>query len=299
VEWLNYHHLLYFWMVAREGSVSRASKALLLAQPTISGQLRSLEESLGQKLFDRVGRNLVLTDVGRVVYRYADEIFGLGRELLDTVKGRPTGRPIQLTIGVADQVPKLIAHHLLEPVRRLPEPIRIVCHEDKPERLLARLALHELDIVFSDAPVGAATRVRAFSHLLGECATTFFATPRLATKLRRGFPRSLDGAPALLPTRNTTLRRSIDAWLEAAGVRPRIVGEFEDSALLKVFGGAGEGFFPAASVLEKEIVRQYGVRAVGSAETVRERFYALSVERKLKHPAVLAITAAARERLFA
>jgi LysR family transcriptional activator of nhaA len=298
MEWLNYHHLLYFWTVAREGSVSRASKVLLLAQPTVSGQLRSLEEALGQKLFERVGRSLVLTDVGRVVYRYADEIFGLGRELLDTVKGRGTGKALTLTIGIADQVPKLIAHRLLEPARRLAEPVALVCHEDKPERLLASLALHELDIVFSDAPAGNATRVRAFSHLLGDTAITFFAAPALAAKARRGFPKSLETLPVLLPTRNTTLRRSLDAYFEAAGVRPRVVGEFEDSALLKVFGGAGEGCFPAPTVIAKEVARQFGVRTVGEASGVSERFYALSVERKIKHPAVLAITKAARERLF-
>ena len=299
MEWLNYHHLLYFWTVAREGSVSRASKVLLLAQPTISGQLRSLEESLGQKLFERVGRNLVLTDVGRVVYRYADEIFGLGRELLDTVKGRGSGRPLELTIGIADQVPKLIAHRLLEPARRMGEPVTLVCHEDKPERLLASLALHELDIVFSDAPAGSATRVRAFSHLLGDTGITFFAVPSLATKARRGFPKSLESLPVLMPTRNTTLRRSLDGYFEAAGVRPHVVAEFEDSALLKVFGGAGEGCFPAPSVIAREIGRQFGVRPIAEAAGVSERFYALSVERKIKHPAVLAITEAARERLFA
>lgn len=299
MEWLNYHHLLYFWTVAREGSVTRASQVLLLAQPTISGQLKSLEESLDQKLFERVGRNLVLTDVGRVVYRYADEIFGLGRELLDTVKGRGSGRPLSLTVGIADQVPKLVAHRLLEPVRRLPEPVTLVCHEDKPERLLASLALHELDIVFSDAPAGSATRVRAFSHLLGETAISFFATPDLAKKARRGFPRSLASLPVLLPTRNTSLRRSLDGFFESAGVRPHVVAEFEDSALQKVFGAAGDGCFPAPSVIAKEICRQYGVRVVGEATGVSERFYALSVERKIKHPAVLAITEAARARLFA
>ncbi|CAG0972324.1 Transcriptional activator protein NhaR [Myxococcaceae bacterium] len=299
MEWLNYHHLLYFWTVAREGSVSKASRVLRLAQPTISGQLRSLEHSLDQKLFERVGRNLVLTDVGRVVYRYADEIFGLGRELMDTVKGRGSGRPLELTVGIADQVPKVVAHRLLEPARRLGEPVTLVCHEDKPERLLASLALHELDIVFSDAPAGSATRVRAFSHLLGDTGITFFAAPDLAAKARRGFPRSLASLPVLLPTRNTTLRRSLDAFFQAAGIEPRVVAEFEDSALLKVFGGAGEGCFPAPTVMEKEIRRQFGVRAIGEAEGVSERFYALSVERKIKHPAVLAITEAARERLFA
>src|SRR5581483_8757929 len=208
MEWLNYHHLLYFWTVARLGSVTRATEELYLAQPTISAQLRALEESLGEKLFTRVGRNIVLTEMGRVVFRYADEIFSLGRELTDTVKGRSVGRPVQFTVGVVDVLPKLITYRLLQPALQMQEPIRIVCHEDKADRLLAELAVHGVDLVLADAPIGPLVKVRAFNHLLGESGVTIFGPTRLAAKYRRAFPRSLDGAPMLLPTENTSLRRS-------------------------------------------------------------------------------------------
>jgi LysR family transcriptional activator of nhaA len=298
MEWLNYHHLLYFWVVAREGSVTRASEQLGLAQPTVSGQLKSLEDSLGEKLFARAGRRLALTDVGRVVYRYADEIFSLGRELQDTLKDRPTGRPVRFNVGVADVVPKLVAYRLLAPALALPDPVHVICREDKPERLLAELGVHSLDLVLSDAPVSPGVMVKAYSHLLGETEVAFFGTESLAAAHRRGFPRSLDGAPVLLPTQNTTLRRSLEQWLDHAGIRPRVVGEFEDSALLKVFGQAGKGLFPAAAVIESEVRAQYGVKLVGRLPEVKERFYALSAERRLKHPAVVAISAAARQKLF-
>lgn len=298
VEWLNYHHLLYFWLVAREGGLAPASAKLRLAQSTVSGQIRALEHALGEKLFARNGRRLVLTEVGRIVFRYADEIFSLGRELQDAVKGRPAVRPLSLVVGVADVVPKLVAQRLLEPVLRLSEPVRLVCHEDKPERLLSELAIHNLDIVLADAPAAPSIRVRVFNHLLGECGIVFFATADLATRHRRRFPRSLDGAPLLLPTENTTLRRSLDQWFATQGIRPRVVGEFEDSALLKTFGQIGTGIFAAPSVIATEVQRQYGVRPVGKIDEVREHFYAISVERRLKHPAVLAISDEARQKLF-
>ena len=298
MEWLNYHHLLYFWVVAREGSISGATQVLQLAQPTISVQLRALEKSLSEKLFTRVGRNLVLTDVGQVVFRYADDIFSLGRELQDTLKGRPTGLPMRLMVGVADAVPKLIAYRLLAPALQLPEPIRIICREDKPERLLTELATHALDVVLSDAPVGPLVKVRAFNHLLGECGVTIFAPPSLAPRYRRGFPRSLTGAPFLLPTDSTPLRRALEQWFEVTKIRPLVVGEFDDSALLKAFGQAGVGLFAAPSAIETEIRHQYHVRVVGRVESIQERFYAISAERKLKHPAVVAISEAARENLF-
>jgi len=298
VEWLNYHHLLYFWVVAREGSVTRAAAELRLGQPTVSAQIRTLEHTLGEKLFTRVGRNLALTDVGRVVFRYADDIFSVGRELLNTLKGRPTGRPIRFMVGVADVIPKLITYRLLRPALALGEPLRLVCREDASERLLAELAVHRLDLVLADAPVGLGVKVRAFSHLLGECGVTFFGTSRLARACRRRFPRSLDGAPLVLPTDNTTLRRSLDQWFESEGLRPNVVGEFEDSALLEVFGRTGAGIFAAPSAIEKEVRQQYAVEPIGRVESVRERFYAISVERRLKHPAVVAIAEAAREKVF-
>jgi len=298
VEWLNYHHLLYFWTVARAGSITRASAELRLSPPTISAQVRTLEESLGEKLLTRSGRNLVPTEMGRTVLSYADEIFSLGRELMGAVKDRPIGRPLRLVVGIADVLPKLIAHQLLEPALRLREPVRIVCREDNPEHLLAELAIQELDLVLLDTPIGPHVKIRAYTHLLGECGVVFMATPQLAETYRRRFPKSLHGAPLLLPTDNSAIRRSLDQWFDAQGIRPAIVGEFEDDALLRVFGEAGAGVFPAPSVLEKELQRRYGFRRIGGTEAVRSRFYAISVERKLKHPAVVAICETARRKLF-
>ncbi len=298
MEWLNYHHLLYFWTIARAGSVSAAATELRLAQPTLSGQLRVFEDRLGKKLFQRSGRSLVLTDVGRDVFRYADEIFALGRELMDSVHGRPTGQPQRLLVGVAGVVPKLVAYRLLEPALRLSEPVRLVCREDHSERLLADLAVQALDLVISDAPIAPSVRVRAFNHLLGESGVTFFAVSPLAAAHRRGFPGSLNGAPMLLPVEATVLRRSLDQWFAAHDLRPRIVSEFEDSALLKAFGHAGVGIFPGPTIIEAQIRQQYGVTVVGRTDEVKERFYAITVERRLKNPAVVAISEAARENMF-
>ena len=299
MEWLNYHHLLYFWTVVREGGVSRAAEKLRLAQPTVSAQVKLLEDMVGDKLFERQGRGLVLTDVGRLVYRYADEIFGIGRELLETLKGRPSGgRPLPLTVGVANAVPKLIVHRLLQPALSAEQAIHLGCREDSTETLLGELATHALDVVIADVPAPPHIRVKVFSHLLGESDTSFFAAGPLATKLRRRFPRSLNDAPVFLPTRHTALRRAIDQWIEAEDLRPRVVGEFDDSALMKAFGQAGQAAFPAPSAIEEEVVRQYRVHAIGRVTAVRERYYAISAERRLKHPAVLAITAAAKTEVF-
>jgi LysR family transcriptional activator of nhaA len=298
VEWVNYHHLFYFWLVAREGSLARASTELRLAQSTVSKQIHQFEDVLGHPLFAKSGRRLVLTESGRVVFRYADEIFGLGREMLDTLRDRPVGRPLRVTIGIADVVPKLIAEHVLAPALRLTEAVRLVCREDKPDRLLAELALHELDLILTDAPASPNVNVRAFSHLLGESSITFFGRGELATKYRRNFPASLHGAPVLLPTENTVLRRSLEQWFDARDVRPNIVGEFEDSALLKVFGLRGAGLFPAPSVIAKEVEAEYKVRSIGQVPEVRERLYAVTVERRIKHPAVVAICDAARTLVF-
>jgi LysR family transcriptional activator of nhaA len=299
MEWLNYHHLLYFWMVAKEGTVARASKELRLAQPTISGQIHRLESVLGQKLFERKGRNLVLTDVGITAYRYADEIFSLGRELMGAVEGN-AGLPMRLVVGVADVLPKIIVRLLLEPAMKMGPAVRLVCREDRAvEEFVAELAVHALDVVLADAPVGPGVQVRAFSHLLGECGTTFFATGSLVRTLRRGFPRSLSGVPCLLPGAKSTARRALDQWFYAQDVQPTIVGEFDDSALMHVFGEEGVGFFAGPTVIEKEIRRRFHVGVVGRAAGLRQRFYAISVERKLKHPAVVAISESARRDLFA
>ena len=299
MEWINYHHLLYFWTVAREGGLVPAGKALRLSHSTLSSQIHALEDHLGEKLFTKVGRKLVLTETGQVVFRYADEIFTLGREMLDTVKGRGTGKPMRLNVGVVDVVPKLVVRALLEPALHLEEPVRLVCREDSYERLLADLSLHSLDVVIADGPVPSGSSVRAFSHALGECGVTFFGTSSLVAAHRKGFPRSLDGAPMLLPLEHLALRRELNRWFDGMGIKPRVVGEFEDSALMKVFGASGAGIFPAPSAVEQQVAAQYGVRVVGRADSVRERFFAVSVERRLKHPAVVAISDAARHELFA
>ena len=299
MEWLNYHHLLYFWTVVREGGVSRAAEKLRLAQPTISAQVRQLEATVGDKLFERQGRQLALTDVGRIVYRYADEIFGIGRELMETLKGRPTGgRPVPLTVGVANGVPKLVVHRLLQPAVLGSQAIHLVCREDSTEELLADLATHTLDVVITDAPALSHVRVKVFSHLLGESDTTVFAAGPLAARLRRRFPRSLNDVPMLLPTTSTALRRALDQWFDAEDLHPRVIGEFDDSALMKAFGQAGTAVFPSPTVIAPEVVRQYKVQAVGRVDAIRERYYAISAERRLKHPGVLAITNAARTDLF-
>jgi LysR family transcriptional activator of nhaA len=296
--WLNYHHLLYFYTVAREGSIARACAVLHLTQPTISAQIRTLEESLGERLFERRGRGLALTETGHFVYRYAEEIFGLGRELQDTLAGRPTGRPLRLRVGVAEGLPKLLTYRLLEPAFRGGEPIHLICREGTSERLLADLSIHTLDVVLLDAPPTSGAKVRVFSHLLGECDVTLFGSPELAKRYRRRFPASLDGAPMLLPTGESTLRHSLDQWMEREGIRPVVRGEFSDSAVLKVFGGAGAGIFAAPSAVEAEVRRQYGVRVIGRVPAIRERFYAVSTERRLRHPAVAAISQTARVELF-
>lgn len=299
LEWLNYHHLLYFWVVAREGGLVPAGKVLRLSHPTLSAQVHALEDSLGEKLFVKVGRKLALTEMGRLVYRYADEIFSLGRELVDSVKDRATGQPLRLDVGIANEVPKLIVRRLLEPALTLPQPTRLVCYEESYERLLADLAAHSLDIVLSDAPLPVGSSVRGFNHWLGETDVSFFGTKALVSAHKRGFPASLDGAPVLLPLENLPLRRSLNQWFERHKVRPRVVAEFEDPALLKTFGADGVGLFAAPTAVQREVRRQYGVQLLGRAEGVKERFYAISVERRLKHPAVVAISEAARQRLFA
>lgn len=298
VEWVNFHHLRYFWVVAREGGLVPAGKVLRLSHPTLSAQVHALEDQLGEKLFTKVGRKLALTETGRVVFRYADEIFNLGREMVDTVKGRSTGRPLRLDVGVVDVVPKLVVRRLLQPALSLPESVKIVCHEDSYEKLLADLALHTLDIVIADSPVPSGSSVRAYNHLLGETEVSFFGTRALASTFKRGFPKSLDGAPVVLPLESSTLRRMLNQWFARHGVEPRVVAEFEDSALLKVFGADGVGLFAAPTVVEREICRQYAVSVVGRAPEVKERFYAVSVERRLKNPAVVAISDVARHELF-
>lgn len=294
----NYHHLHYFWSVAREGSILAASRKLHVSQPTISAQLRMLERSLGQPLFHRRGRRLELTETGHLALRYADEIFTLGRELTETLRGRPTDRPARFVVGVADAVPKLIAYHLLEPALRLPEGVELICREGKPDKLLADLAIHELDMVISDSPIGPNVSVRAFSHLLGESPLAVFGAPALSRKYGARFPACLTGAPMLLPAETCTIRRMLNQWMHSTGIIPRIVGQFEDSALMKAFGHAGAGLFFGPTAIAREIEQQYAVRRIGVIPSLRERFYAISVERRIRNPAVLAVSGSARVAFF-
>jgi LysR family transcriptional activator of nhaA len=295
---LNYHHLMYFWTVAREGGVARAAEKLHLSSPTISAQIHELEDMLGDKLFERRGRSLVLTEIGQMVYKYADDIFTLGRELLDAVKLGPETRPRKLLVGIADAMPKLVSVALLEPAMQMEPTVSIVVTEDKIDALLVELGTFRIDLILSDTPIGAGHQMRAYNHLLGESGITFFGGKNLVAKYTKGFPQCLEGAPMFLPTRNTSLRRSLDQFFDANGIHPRILGEFEDAALLQAFGQTGRALFPASALVEEEICRQNNVKVVGRIEGVRERFYAISPERKLKHPAVLAICAAARGDFF-
>lgn len=298
MEWLNYHHLLYFWTVVREGSITAASRTLHVGRPSISMQLKSLESFFGTPLFERRGRNLEPTETGRLVYDYADDIFTTGRELVDAVRGRPVGRPLVFRVGIADVMAKLVAFQLLSPALDVDETIALQCHEDDPQQLFADLAVHRLDLVLSDVPLSPGLDVKAYNHLIGESTISLFAAPELAAGLSGDFPRSLDGAPFLMPSTDAAIRRSLEQWLEETGVRPIVVGEFADSALLKVFGQAGRGVFPAPTVVEKQVREQYGVRCLGELETVRDRFYAISPERRIKHPSVAFIVDRAKQELF-
>lgn len=298
MKWLNYNHLHYFWMVAREGSMVKAGEELMVSQPTISTQLKELESALGHRLFERVGRGLALTEMGRIAFNYANDIFTLGQELVNALEHQPHSRPLRLAVGVVDVIPKLVAHRLLEPALRLAQAVRLTCREDKADRLLADLAARRVDMVLSDSPIGTAMGFEGFNHLLGECGVCFFAAPEVARKYRKGFPKSLDGAPMLLPTGHTAVRRALDLWFDSQRIHPLVVGEFDDSALMFSFGQSGEGIFPAPSVVEGHIQRVVGVRLVGRAEQVKERFYAISAQEHPKHPAVIAIRDAARHELF-
>jgi len=293
----NYHHLYYFWTVAREGSILAACKNLLVSQPTVSSQIRALERSLGHPLFHRRGRRLELTELGHITLRYADEIFTLGRELKEALRGQPSGRVPRFIVGVADAVPKLIAYRLLEPALHLTGGIEIVCREGKPDKLLADLAIHELDLVISDAPIGPNVNVRAYSHLLGESELAVFGVPSLAKKYGPRFPASLSEAPFLLPAETCTIRRIINQWMLTEGISPRLIGQFEDSALLKAFGHAGVGLFFGPVAIADEIEHQYRVVTLGKIPKLREQFYAISIERRIRHPAILAVSGSAKQTL--
>ncbi len=299
LEWLNFHHLRYFWVVAREGSLRRASELLHVSQPSISAQLHQLEDAFGEKLFQRKGRRLVLTEMGQMVLGYADDIFSVGREMLNAVRQRPGERPLKLQVGVADSVPKIIAHELLKPVFSLPQPIHLICREGKVDDLLLQLANHRLDIIIADESAPSSLNVRTFSHALGRSSITFCAPGGIALRLQKNFPQSIDGEPAFLPTENTATRLALEKWFDREKVRPRILAEFEDAALMKAVAMSGLAIVPVHTVVLAEAKRQHGLRPVGEVKDCIGEFFAITAERKIKHPAISAITENAHSTLFA
>lgn len=296
---INYQHLYYFWAVAKYGSIAAACEVLHLAQPTISGQLAVFEQSIGAKLLRKEGRRLVLTETGRAVFHYADEIFALGREMIHMLKGQVAERGLRLNVGISDAIPKLIAYRLMEPVLKLAEPKQVHCVEDKTDRLLMEIGLHSIDMVLCDVPATPAAGTRLFNHFLGESSVGVFAAPTLAARYRHNFPRSLNGAPFILPTGNTALRRYLDQWFEEQQISPVVQAEVEDSALLKTFGAAGVGLFFSSAAIAVEIQRQYGTEMLGLAEGVVERFYAITAQRRMKHPFVTAILERGQQGVYA
>lgn len=297
MEWLNYHHLLYFWTVVREGGIAAAGRKLAVGRSSISTQLKSLEGFVGSPLFIRNGRQLELTETGELVRRYADDIFQTGQELVDAIRGRPAGKPRTLRVGIVDVMAKWVAFQLLEPVLDLEDEVALYCREEEPNRLFAELAVHELDLVLSDVPVPPSLNLKAYNHAVGETTTTLFASPDLSRRLKPKFPESLSGTPLLMPSPNTAIRRALEFWLDEQDLHPTCIGEFQDSALMVVFGQAGRGVVPAPTIVKNEFARQYGLRAIGELEDVRQRFYVISPERKIKHPAVACIVDGARKRI--
>jgi len=295
---VNYKHLHYFCVTAREGGIARASERLHVTPQTISGQLGLLEDYLGTDLFARVGRNIEPTEVGRLVLSYAEEIFSLGGELEEAVHRLPAGRPLGFKVGVADVVPKSIAHRFLMPALRMDEPVRMVCRESSLDTLLAELAVHRLDLLLADRPIPATISMRGSSHKLGECSISFFATKTIKRSLKGVFPHCLDGAPILLPTSDNQLRSAIDLWMDKRRIRPHMIAEFDDSALMKAFGQEGAGIFVAPAAITAEVERQYQVTEIGRVDEVKERFYAISAERRILHPVVATVIKEARTLLL-
>ena len=295
---INHNHLFYFWVAATEGSIAGASEHLHLTPQTISAQIKLLQEALDVRLFEREGRGLRLTEAGRLTKSYAEGIFDLGRELRAALRSEPLSASRELRVGVSDALPKRACHRILEPATRMPEPTRLVCLEDGVERLLGELALHNLDLVLDDSPIPAGLSVRAYNHLLGQCGVVWVGSREMAVRYGHDFPAGLDGAPFLLPTRNTALRRSLDLWFDETRVRPRIVAEIADSALLQSFGEQGNGIFPITEVGLPDVRQSLGVIPLGPAEGVVERFYAITVERRIRHPAVVEISRHAKAALF-
>lgn len=301
MDWLNYHHLLYFWMVAKEGSIVKACEKLHLSQPTISNQLKTLEQSLGQKLFQRTGRQLVLTDMGHRVFRYADEIFTIGQDLQHYLAGHQQGHLRQrLLIGTTDSLPKWVSYRILEPLLRQQEDLQFICYEDDNlEGLLQRLATYELDLVIADAPMPPGSHFKAYNHLLGHCGISFFfADKEKAEAYREGFPKSLDGTPMLLPSTNAALRGVLEGWFQQEKIYPHAVAEFDDMALLKVFGQQGAGVFCLPTVSQEDVMRNLGVHLIGESDDVKCNFYAISVERRIRQPIIQELVDHARNNMF-
>lgn len=294
----NYRQLHYFWSVAKAGGIARGAEQLHLTPQTISGQISLLEENLGVALFRRAGRRLELTEAGRLALSYADEIFQVGNELEETLRNRHEERTSLFRIGIADVVPKTIAYRLLAPALSLPDPVRLVCREDKFELLLAELAIHRLDMVLADRPLPPGMDVKSYSHRLGECGVTFLATPALAANLKGKFPHLLNAAPLLIPGEDGAVHAPLLRWLRGQDIHPRIVGEFDDGALMKSFGQAGAGVFPVPTAIATELAAQHGLVSLGHTEAVKDRFFIITVERKLSHPAALAVSEAAHKGLF-
>ena len=297
MEWLNYHHLRYFWMVAKEGSLVRAAEKLHVSQPSISEQIRELETALGEKLFRREGRANKLTDAGQVVLGYAEEIFALGREMMSALKQNPGAKTLRFYVGVTDSFPKLVTNEILKPVFLLPQTTHVICREGKLEDLLVQLAAHRLDIVLSDEPASSTNNLKTFTHVLGESGTTICAEKKLAARLKKRFPQSLHDAPAMLPVDNTVLRRALELWFRELGIQPRVVAEFEDLALIKIMATEGRGFIAVPTVALDEAVRRYGFQVIGQAKNCLVRFHAITTEKRIHHPAVTAITSKARTLL--
>ena len=295
---INLKHLRYFWAVASHGSITKASQALHLTPQTISGQLRDLEESIGEKLFGREGRNLVLTETGRMVFSYADEMFQLGIELQDVLDGQTFGIKITVKFGVAMIVPKLLAYRVLEPVLQMNESTNLICHEAPLVDLLADMSVHKLDAVLSDCPINPSLNIRAYNHSLGGSGITFFSVPEHAKKLEKNFPQNLHDFPFLMPSKSSSLRMNLENWFDQHAIKPRVVAEFEDRALMKAFGERGTGVFTSPQTMEEDVLEKYGVRVIGRTDEVQENFYLISPERRIRNPAVTAITEAARANLF-
>lgn len=299
MEWINLHHLRYFWVVAHKGGVRKAAQELHISQPSISAQVRLLEEAVGEQLFQRNGRNLILTEVGRLVLSYADEIFSTSRELMSALKQRPANRALRFNVGMTDSLSKLLAFEILKPAFQFSEPTHVVCREAEIGPLVQRLQTHRLDVVLADEPASSTLKAKIFNHKLGRSGVTFCAVPSIATKLRRDFPRSLNGAPAVLPSENMGMRVALETWFDEQKIRPQIVGEFEDSALMEVAASGGLGFTAVHTVVADAALKHYGLKVIAKVEECGSDFYAITAERRVKHPAAVAITERAYTQLFA